>query len=70
MKISRNLVLTGWHLLKRAVILDYALVSIVLAMTLQELRRINYILLLRPFLKKNRTLLNCYSFLQKFLLKI
>ena len=35
MEISRNLVLTGWHLLKRAVILDYALASIVLAMTLQ-----------------------------------
>ena len=35
MKISHNLIVTGWHLYKRDIILDFVLASVVLAMTLQ-----------------------------------
>ena len=34
MKISSNLILTGWHLKKCGIILDFVLVSVVLAVTL------------------------------------
>ena len=39
MKISCNLILTGWHLSERDVVLDFVLAPVILAMTLHSLKK-------------------------------